>query len=206
VTQETHTLNDLARLAGVTPRTVRFYVSQGLLPPASRPGPGPNYAPAHLGRLRLIRRLQRQHLPLAEIRGRLETLTDDEIGQLLEQPQQPQSSALEYVREQLGRGDWTIGANASMPASGPSTRAQAKAAAPMAIAQMLATGPALARQAQAISPAAAPNPDHPPDRSTWERIELTRDVEIHVRRPLDRHTNRALEKVVEFAREALASE
>ena len=74
-----YSLSDLARLADVTPRTVRYYVAQGLLPSPEAAGPATRYGEGHLARLRLIRRLQRDHLPLAEIRARLERMGDDEI-------------------------------------------------------------------------------------------------------------------------------
>ena len=74
-----YSLSDLARLADVTPRTVRYYVALGLLPSPEAAGPATRYGEGHLARLRLIRRLQRDHLPLAEIRIRLERMVDDEI-------------------------------------------------------------------------------------------------------------------------------
>ena len=74
-----YSLSDLARLADVTPRTVRYYVALGLLPSPEAAGPATRYGEGHLARLRLIRRLQRDHLPLAEIRIRLERMADDEI-------------------------------------------------------------------------------------------------------------------------------
>ena len=74
-----YSLADLARLADVTPRTVRYYVAQGLLPSPEAAGPATRYGEGHLARLRLIRRLQRDHLPLAEIRLRLERMGDDEV-------------------------------------------------------------------------------------------------------------------------------
>ena len=74
-----YSLSDLARLADVTPRTVRYYVALGLLPSPEAAGPATRYGEGHLARLRLIRRLQRDHLPLAEIRIRLERMSDDEI-------------------------------------------------------------------------------------------------------------------------------
>ena len=36
--------------------------------------------------------------------------------------------------------------------------------------------------------------------SQWERIEIAPDVELHVRRPLSRHQNRAVERLIAFAR------
>ena len=78
-----YSITDLARLSGVTPRTVRYYVAQGLLPSPEQAGPSTRYGEGHLARLRLIRRLQREHLPLAEIRARLAPLGDDEVEQLV---------------------------------------------------------------------------------------------------------------------------
>src|SRR5688572_24249907 len=97
----THSLTELARLAGVTPRTVRYYIQHGLLPAPSGAGPGAHYDRGYVDRLQLIKRLQKAHLPLAEIRQRLSSLPDDEVGRLLEAPEPagpPVDSAAEYVR------------------------------------------------------------------------------------------------------------
>ena len=66
-------LDELARLSGLTVRTIRYYIQQRLLHTSGHRGPGAGYDAGHLARLRLIRRLQADHLPLAEIRRRLET-------------------------------------------------------------------------------------------------------------------------------------
>ena len=98
-----HSLTELADLAGVTPRTVRYYLAQGLLPAVGQTGPGAKYDDRHLARLQLIRRLQAEHLPLAEIRRGLDDLTDDEIGDLAGagEPAPPRDSALQYLRSVL---------------------------------------------------------------------------------------------------------
>ena len=105
-----YSLADLARLADVTPRTVRYYIAQGLLPAPEAAGPATRYGEGHLARLRLIRRLQRDHLPLAEIRARLERMGDDEIVAGLaatdaQEPPMPTSTAetLAYVRDLMTR-------------------------------------------------------------------------------------------------------
>ena len=61
--------------------------------------------PNHLARLHLIRRLQTEHLPLAEIRRRLEGLGEDEIRELARtgEPDPPTDSALEYRQVQAWR-------------------------------------------------------------------------------------------------------
>ena len=64
-------IGELVARAGVTPRTVRYYVAEGLLPPPSGAGPRATYGDEHLERLREIRRMKDSYLPLREIRRRL---------------------------------------------------------------------------------------------------------------------------------------
>ena len=45
-----------------------------------------------------------------------------------------------------------------------------------------------------------------PDRSTWERVAITPDIEIHVRRPLDRRANKLVERLVRIARDLFDDE
>src|SRR5512139_1244539 len=122
---ERFTLRQLAHRSGVTPRTVHFYVQQGLLRPAGSPGPGAKYGEGHLARLRLIRYLQREYLPLADIRKRLDTMDDEAIRTTVAElttnrPPEP-TSALDYVRGLLTRDQTAaatrIGRLASSPAA-----------------------------------------------------------------------------------------
>ena len=102
---ERYSLTELADLAGVTPRTVRYYLAQGLLPAVGPTGPGSKYDAGHLARLRLIRRLQAEHLPLAEIRRRLETLDDGGDPRARRRGasrRRRPDTALEYLRTVLG--------------------------------------------------------------------------------------------------------
>ena len=177
--QPRYTLTELAGLTGVTPRTIRYYLAQGLLTSAGTPGPGAKYDDGHLDRLRLIRRLQREHLPLAEIRQRLVGLDNSSIAQLAEQepPEAttPADSALDYIRRVL----------APAPVRAPS------AAPPPPPSGM------------------PPMRDRPPspaprvERAQWERIAIGPDVEIHVRRPLTRPRTRQVDRLVSIARELL---
>jgi DNA-binding transcriptional MerR regulator len=178
-------LNDLCQQGGVTARTVRYYVQQGLLPSPGL-GAGARYGEGHLARLRLIRRLQAEHLPLAEIRRRLEALSDEAVQALLETPAAAgsprQTSAVDYVRAVLG------GPSAGGSES-PAIRRPHLPAAP--ISAPPASG--------AARPATA-------DRAQWDRIALTPDIEVHVRRPLSREGNRRLEKLLERAQELFRGE
>ena len=72
VPAEGMTIDDLARRAGVTTRTVRNHQTAGLLPPPRLVGRVGRYDEGHLGRLRLIAQLQEQGYSLAGIAGLLE--------------------------------------------------------------------------------------------------------------------------------------
>jgi DNA-binding transcriptional MerR regulator len=73
---------EIAQRAGVTPRTVRYYVTEGLVPPPSGAGPHRFYSAEHLLRLQAIQRLKEIYLPLSEIRRRLEGLSPGELEKL----------------------------------------------------------------------------------------------------------------------------
>jgi DNA-binding transcriptional MerR regulator len=62
------TVDELARQARTTTRNIRNYQTLGLLPPPSLVGRVGYYGEGHLGRLRLIARLQEQGFTLAGIR------------------------------------------------------------------------------------------------------------------------------------------
>lgn len=187
-----YTLADLCDLADVTPRTVRYYIAQGLLRSPGSSGPGARYDDGHLARLRLIRRLQREHLPLAEIRARLAALSDEEvIAEAEVSAQPPADSALDYVRTVLGTSPRP--AAAAVPPAAP------------ALSPRLDVQRGLLRRAAEI-PApgyAVEAPTPVPDRSHWERHALAPDIELHVRRPLTRSQNRAVVRLLEAARTIL---
>ena len=113
---ETYDLNELSERAGVTPRTVRYYIQQGLLPAPDAQGPATRYGQGHLDRLLLIRQLQREHQPLAEIRAQLGGLRDEDVSRVLSKsrPTKRPSSAVDYVRSVLG-GSATL--NRAAPAA-----------------------------------------------------------------------------------------
>jgi DNA-binding transcriptional MerR regulator len=204
-TQPRYSLTELAGLAGVTPRTIRYYMSQGLLPSVGTSGPGAKYDDAHLARLRLVRRLQREHLPLAEIRQRLEDLDDDAIAALVDEPTgtpNPQDSALEYIRRLLEPS------RPARPALLPRPPlAQTRLTPPMRI-RALAEPIAGIQAAEALPPRMPAPVTEPPseqrfERSQWERIPLAPDVELHVRRPLPRPLSKQVDRLVSIARDLL---
>lgn len=180
----TYTIGELADLADVTPRTIRYYVAQGLLASPAGAGPGARYDEDHHRRLRLIRRLQGEHLPLAEIRKRLATMNPDDIEAIVaSDPKPAPDSALDYLDHLLG--DRAV-----------------REAQPALLMRSIA--PALAWHEPPPPPAATPTASPPPiERSQWDRIQLDPDVELHVRRPLSRIQNKRVERLIELARQIL---
>jgi len=102
--EETYTLNELAERSKVSERTIRYYIQFGLLPAPEGAGPKARYALGHLGRLRLIRTLQDQHLPLSAIRKVLSRRGEEEFKRFAGQTQRLNpSTALGYVKSLLGQ-------------------------------------------------------------------------------------------------------
>jgi DNA-binding transcriptional MerR regulator len=225
---DAYTLAQLARLADVTPRTVRYYVQQGLLPGPDRAGPATRYDDRHLRRLRLIRRLQREHLPLATIRERLELLEDwqieaaldDETGIPAVAPPMSTDETLALVRQLMARAGVSprfydnpepspadgFGRRVpdEFPVREPPAPASPTPGSPVPEPRMPAPPPGtVVPPILPLEPSAAPRTT---GRSTWERISITPDVEIHVRGPLDRSTNRHVDQLIERARELFAED
>jgi len=69
--ERTYTIGSLADTAGVSRRTVRFYVQRDLLPPPEGLGRSAHYSDEHLARLLEIKAWQEEGVPLEEIHGRL---------------------------------------------------------------------------------------------------------------------------------------
>lgn len=176
----TMTLAELATMADVTPRTVRYYVQQSLLP---SPGSGPRarYGRPHLTRIRLIKRLQKQDVPLAKIRSALESLDDAGVERLLS-----------TLRAEPGRETSQLGASMSAPAVEYIRGVlEGRSSVPL--------GRHLPHVAE--SNPSAPPPARPPQltRSQWERLPLSPDVELHIRRPMSRHQNKQVDRLITFA-------
>jgi DNA-binding transcriptional MerR regulator len=175
---ETTDIKGLSEATGVSVRTIRYYLAENLLPPPQGRGSAAVYGAGHRNRLCLIRQLQDAHLPLAAIRRQLEALDDTGVAAALAAPQSlPPSpagadalSAADYVRRVLA--DSKTGQHRSLAGRGVSSR-----------------------------PKGAAEPDaSEPKRSAWERIALTPDLELHVRRPLARSDQRRLDALLAEAR------
>lgn len=102
-------LAELAAASGVTPRTIRYYITEGLLPPPAGAGPAAAYTAAHRDRLALIERLKGRYLPLRTIAEQLGALSDDAVRAEL--------AGVSASATPAG----AIGGEVSLPASGAAT-------------------------------------------------------------------------------------
>jgi DNA-binding transcriptional MerR regulator len=204
--QPRYNLSELTDEAGVSVRTVRYYIAEGLLPPPVTAGPRSFYTQSHLDRLRLIDRLKTSYLPLKEIRRRLTALDDDEVRRLLEpdaairpaiapaartveeSPPAPPDSASSYIARLLHR---------------PAPAAAPKPAPPPQLAM---------RMPEAVRVEARTPNDEPADpfdfmlaesaedTGTWRRIPLGDDAELVIRDELYQRKRDRVEWLVGWAR------
>jgi len=76
-------ISELAERAGVSIRTIRFYISEGLLPAPQAHGRYSVYDEEYLTRIELIKLLKNAYLPLKEIKRMVESLSKEEIESML---------------------------------------------------------------------------------------------------------------------------
>lgn len=194
------TLEDLAQRSGLSLRTLRYYMQEGLLPGPETRGKYARYSQQHLDRLELIRRMKNLHLPLQEIRQLIDNMTPEEMSRLrnyqdqvaaefgVQKPAMPakdqparSSSALDYIhsirdgRENLRA--FALNKNAVMPVKEPDAGLYQKA-----------------MPAQAQPPA---------KQETWRRIQLADGIELNVRETDDQQQQQQLEQLIQSVKKLI---
>ena len=229
--ERTYSIGELAEAAGVTPRTIRYYTAEGLLPRPDTRGQYAQYGHAHLLRLRLIARLKERYLPLSEIRASLAPLSADDMRALLNEPPapaaSPPNSAADYIAQLLeapaqlaepparyehrgmqpmamlpGR-EPPLPAPAAPPAYGFAAPAAAPAAPPAPLPADHARPEGRLRRLLARG-SARPAPETAPAEEQWRRIVIAPGVEIHIRD--DSALRARAEQLVALARELFAGD
>ena len=194
MTETEYQIHQLADKAGVSVRTIRFYINEGLLPPPQAQGRYSVYSEDYLERLELIRLLKDKFLPLKEIRARLEGLSQAEVraALALEREQEAQADrlfesktaaespggtkALDYINRLLNQP----GAKSSRPSQSLPSPAPAQ--------------PSPKRASESRASYATPN-------EVWERVQLAPGIELHLQQPIPADQRSKLEELVRFARQ-----
>lgn len=222
---ESYSIDEIADVAGISRHTVRSYVAQGLISPpgvkGGSPSKGPNakYGRDVLDRVRAIRVLREQGESLNQIKQTLAALTNEDIQRLAEGRieaaappsgpaiEPPASSILDYIRAARE----TAAADAAEPLDTqrrPPARPGLMRRAPrhedpdqlliegfgggQSEFTSLLTGLRRVLSGQRVDLGARPR--------EWVRVEITRDVELHVRGPLDPQRERELRLIANHIR------
>ncbi len=197
-------IGDLAQRAGVSVRTIRYYINEGLLPPPEVKGRYTYYSEDYLYRLELIHRLKDAFLPLKEIRQRMLSLTDDEVREFVltgqpvksddkkvgfqksvDETTDGKSSALEYINRILKENTPSRGF-VMQPAPAPSKPGQSR---------FLITGNKELHPSPRVSSQSA--------EETWQHVILAPGIELHFRLPLPEEYAGRVQQVILKAQELL---
>lgn len=90
-------ISELAEKAGVTKRTIHYYISKGLLLPPEGSGVNSIYNDEHLERLLLIKKLQEKYMPLNKIREHILENPKEKVEEKIE----GNTEAEVYIRENV---------------------------------------------------------------------------------------------------------
>ncbi len=167
---QTYSLKEVAAQVGVDLRVLRSWME---LPyrilVGFGRGYGKRYPQAFLDRAMLVQRLRAENLPLAEVASRLRAVSDEDLAALLATAQPSGSSRV--------KGSAADYAEMMLSSRGLSLN-------------LTAAVPVFQRVRPAVANVA---------RSSWERIPITPELEIHARRPMTRDQNRRLEDLLKEA-------
>lgn len=149
-------------------RTLRYYLAEGLLSPATeKQGTASVFTHLHLLQLLVVKKLQSEHLPIRKIKELVGGRTERELERLLglDARTGAKNEALSYLEKLLTR--------TSSPAA-PSPRSQ-NLHSPAAAVDVARRGTA-SPQAHAVDKQGAPL-----SQATWARVEIEPGLELHVR-------------------------
>lgn len=192
-------ISELADAAGVSVRTVRYYITEGLLPPPVTAGAKSYYTGDHCDRLIVIGRLKDAYLPLREIRRQLSEMDDLSIHEMAES-----ALATEHdVAEIPIPGEHALPSKMSLETSGfiagredirpssPVRSARPRDSASEYISRVLKRAPDRRAPGPAPLPSPKPAPASPsigedspahygtaPEPPSWRRIAISDDAEL----------------------------
>ena len=197
-------LDELCDLAAVTVRTVRYYISEGLLPPPRGHGVTAHYAQEHLDRLTVIGLMKERFLPLKEIRRTLDQMSDREIAEAaaaaaVHQSHDVAPAATKSIRtpDRDGSPEFTVGESVVSYAMAPSTEFSGEYSAADYIADVLEH-----RTARARSAPHRPAPQ-PGKALAWRRLAISDDAELLIEEGAYQRRRERIESLVAWAQRIL---
>lgn len=192
-------ISELAAKTGVSVRTIRYYIEEGLLPQPETRGKYAVFNEAYLDRLELIRLLKDAYLPLKEIKNVLRPMSDREIVEFLHKFRRDPSLVLASLNAMRERNSERHGINED--AVEYIDRVLHKPGSTGAMRKMDFQMESPPIRSMMIEPQAAPSP-----RENWQRITLADGIELHVREPLSSSRRQQLTRLVELIKTWLSTE
>jgi DNA-binding transcriptional MerR regulator len=185
-------ISELADLTGVSTRTIRYYIEEGLLPQPEIRGKYAVFNDDYLIRLKLIKYLKDAYLPLKEIRKRLDTLMVPEMRDLLKKFEQDPARALaELEVYSTDKPD-----AAEMPAPLIDSAQDY-------ISQVMHKKPVRMNNEERASfnaPATPAPMKYNFSQESWQRVELAPGIELNVRQPQPTARRSQINELIEVAR------
>jgi DNA-binding transcriptional MerR regulator len=186
--KEEYSIGTLAEMAEVTTRTIRYYVAEGLLSAPEGSGRAASYTQEHLARLRFIKILKDEFLPLQEIGMLLASLDYQAVVDLLEEkrkseppPTPTPNSAKEYLQTLLHPSPDSEQSKTLMrhKVQAHQTDPDKKRDSSLLFRRGISEAHLKENSEEGLKETVRPT--NPPATTHWQRIEITPDVELHIR-------------------------
>jgi len=190
-------ISELAELTGVSTRTIRYYIEEGLLPQPEIQGKYAVFNDDYLIRLKLIKFLKDAYLPLKEIKKRLDSLMVQEMRDLVRKFEQEPTRAL----AELDIYPLEMNISLNMPAPQVDSAHEY-------IARVLNKN---SGQVNEVRQRFNAPPSSPPAQvraaiESWQRVELAPGVELNIRQPQSTARLTQLKELMRVARKILNRE
>jgi DNA-binding transcriptional MerR regulator len=182
-------ISELAAKTGVSTRTIRYYIEEGLLPQPEIQGKYAVFNDDYLFRLQLIKFLKDAYLPLREIRNRLDVMSSSQIEELVRRFEQDPNAALASL--ELSTPTRESNRSVNDDAQDYIRRVMQPKL------DYIVNQPAPAKSALPSSPHQNANLT----QGSWQRIEIIPGVELHIRQPVLSGLRRKVDELIVFARQ-----
>ena len=194
-------ISELAERTGVSTRTIRYYIEEGLLPQPEVQGKYAVFNEDYLIRLNLIKYLKDAYLPLKEIKRLLDSLMIPEIHDLVRKFEKDPSRALAGLGIPPAEKSKVV--EIDFIKSSPATDS-----AQDYIKRALNRQPTAVREPEMKfnAPAAAPQRNLNAPTESWQRVELAPGVELNIRQPQNINRRNQVEELIAFARKLFKRE
>lgn len=191
-------ISELAELADVSPRTIRYYVQEGILPQPEIRGKYAVFTDEDRNRLKLIKRLKEAYLPLNRIRELLEALDDRMIVALLAEFDQDPVSALSSLQALPVFNPPPV---QSAPALSPEESAVREENALDYIYRVRDQHQLREAEPSLLKCVSAPSAESTaPATEEWQHLTLAPGLELHVRQPVPSSLQPLIDRILHLAK------